>query len=75
MTGVGELDLRQLELQLVLGVDEHVARLDVLQLRDRADVALADLADGRVVLALHEHQRARPLLRVRARVDDVASRS
>ncbi len=65
---LGEADRRRLE--IVLGVDEHVAGLHVLQLRDRADVARAEAVRLLVLLALHRHQRAEPLLRVVAVVDE-----
>ena len=64
-----ETDLRQLD--LALGVEEHVARLRLLELRDGADVALAELGYLRVVLALQVEQLADPLFRVCAPVDDV----
>ena len=54
----------------MLGVDEHVAGLHVLQLRDRTDVADAEAVAALVILALHQHQRPEPLLRVVAVVDE-----
>ena len=65
---LGEAERRRLE--IVLRVDEHVARLDVLQLRDGAEVAGAEAVGFLVVLALHRHQRAEALLRVVAVVDE-----
>src|SRR5581483_9097372 len=57
-------------LEIVLRVDEHVARLPVLQLRDRTDVARAEAVGLLVLLALERHQRAEPLLRMVAVVDE-----
>jgi hypothetical protein len=57
-------------LEVVLGVDEHVARLHVLQLGDGADVAGAEPVRLLVLLALERHQRPEALLRVVAVVDE-----
>ncbi len=51
---VGEPERRRFE--IVLGIDEHVAGLHVLQLCDRADVPHAETLAALVLLALHEHQ-------------------
>ena len=68
ITGSGKSRLGQLD--LLVGVEQEVAGHHVLQLRDRADVALAELVGGLVLLALEREQRADPLLAVRARVDE-----
>jgi hypothetical protein len=54
----------------VLGVEQHVAGHHVLQLRDRADVTLAEAVGVLVLLALEAEQGAEPLASVRARVDE-----
>ena len=63
-----EAELGHVDLDLT--VEQQVAGLDVLQLGDRADVALAELLDARVLLALELEQRAHPLLRALARVHE-----
>ena len=65
---LGEVDVRRLDRNLV--VDEHVARDDVLELRDGAEIADAERVDRLGVLAVQEQHLAEPLLRVRARVDE-----
>ena len=51
-------------------VGEQVAGLDVLQLRDRADVAVDERVGLLVLLPLEQHQPAQPLLRAVAEVDE-----
>ena len=63
--GLREADVGQLDLPL--GVQQHVAGLRLLQLGDGTDVALAELRDLDVLLALQLHQLSEPLLGVRAR--------
>src|SRR6059058_1118244 len=70
--GLGEADRRQLD--LALRVDEQVARLRLLELRDGADVAGAEVVRRRVLLALQLEHLPDALLRVAARVDDVRVR-
>src|SRR5438105_2818852 len=53
-----------------LVVDEHVAGDDVLQLRDCAEVADAELLRRLVLLPLEQEDLAQPLLRMRPRVDE-----
>ena len=57
--------------EVVLRVDEHVAGLHVLQLRDRADVAGAERVARLRLLALQQQHLADPLLRVVAALDEV----
>src|SRR5436189_85969 len=63
-----EVDVRRLDGHLV--VDEHVARDDVLELGDGAEVADRERVARLVVLALQQQDLAEALLRVRARVDE-----
>ena len=60
---LGEADLGHVGRDLL--VEQQVAGLHLLQLRDGADVARAELLRRDVLLALLEEQRAHPLLRVR----------
>ena len=62
------MDERRLDRNLV--VDEHIARDDVLQLRNRTEVADAELDRRLVVLALQEQDLTQALLRMRARIDE-----
>ena len=66
--GLGEVDLRQLE--LAFRVEQQVTGRGLLQLRDGADVSLPELLRGVVVLALEDQQRAYALLRAGAGVHD-----
>ncbi len=66
ITGFGEVEARSRKSDLL--VDQHVPGLHVLQLRDRADVALAERVRREVVFPLHRHQGPHSLLRVLARV-------
>ena len=65
---LGEVDVRRLDRNFV--VDEHVTRDDVLELRDSAEIADAQLVDLLVVLALQDEDLADPLLGMRARIDE-----
>ena len=64
--GLREVDLR--ELDGALGLEQQVARLRLLELRDRADVALRELALRRVLLSLQQQELAEALLRMGAHV-------
>ena len=66
--GLGEAERGRLHGDLAIG--EQVAGLDVLQLGNRAEVALAELLRRGRRLALELQQRAHPLLRVLAVVDE-----
>src|SRR5581483_9114193 len=66
--GLREVDVRRLDGDLV--VEEHVARDDVLQLRNRSEVADAERLDRLALLAVQQEDLPEPLLRVRARVDE-----
>ena len=65
---LGEPEVGHLDRDLLVG--EQVARLRVLELGDRAEVALAEVERGVVLLALHVEERAHPLLALRAQVDE-----
>ena len=62
---------RQRERDLGVLGGEHVTRVGLLELRDRADVAGAELVRLLGLLALRHQQLADPLLDVRAAVVDV----
>ena len=65
---LGEPEVRHLDRDLLVG--EQVARLRVLQLRDGAEVALAEVERGMVLLPLHLEERAHALLPLRAEVHE-----
>ena len=64
---LGEAEVDGLDVDVL--VEQQVAGLRLLQLRDRADVAGAEVLAGRVLLALQLEQRAHALLALRAAVD------
>ena len=66
--GLGEAERRRLDRDLAIG--EQVAGLHVLQLGDGTEVALAEVLRRCRRLALELQQRAHPLLRVLAVVDE-----
>ena len=65
---LGEVEPRRRDVALVVG--QQVARLDVLQLRHRADVAVDERVGLLVLLPLKQHQPTQPLLGAVAEVDE-----
>ena len=55
---------------MLVGVEQEVARHHVFELGRGAEVALAELVGGLVVLALEREERADPLLAVRPHIGE-----